>query len=141
MKVFDVFKDTSQHWERGMRKRPFINFRECLIIFSMIVCSLLNNECALPGNSSLVFATNSIINQGPIQTMWKLWFHKVELSNLHKIGKSQNFHIVSIISTAYPLPVNFVFRWNRNVVNRVEKFYATKKTEKNFQKRGLTLTG
>jgi len=25
--------------------------------------------------------------QGRIQTMWKLWFHKVNLSNLHKIEK------------------------------------------------------
>jgi len=28
-----------------------------------------------------------ILAQGRTQTMWKLWFHKLKLSNLHKIGK------------------------------------------------------
>jgi len=27
------------------------------------------------------------VQQGRIQTIWKLWFHKVKLSNSHKIGK------------------------------------------------------
>jgi len=90
-------------------------------------------------------ATSHVYNQGRIQTMWKLWFHKVKLCNLYKIekcgkkigekigkifnkiGENRNFHIVSIDTASAP-DDSKVQHWNQ-----VKKYCLHRGMDKTMQ--------